>query len=35
MHNDRPYERPTKPTKPSAAPAPAAELLDTDLEETA
>ncbi|MEA2573272.1 MAG: ATP-dependent Clp protease ATP-binding subunit ClpX [Chloroflexia bacterium] len=35
MHNDRPYERPTKPTKPSAAPAPAAELLDSDLEETA
>ncbi|MDQ5823551.1 MAG: ATP-dependent Clp protease ATP-binding subunit ClpX [Chloroflexota bacterium] len=35
MHNERPYERPSKPTKPSAAPAPAAELLDSDLEETA
>ncbi|MDQ3706522.1 MAG: ATP-dependent Clp protease ATP-binding subunit ClpX [Chloroflexota bacterium] len=35
MHNDRAYDRPTKPTKPSAAPAPAAELLDSDLEETA
>ena len=34
MHNDRPYERPTK-SKPSATPSPAAELLDTDLEETA
>ena len=35
MHNDRPYERPSKSAKPPAAPAPAAELLDSDLEETA
>ena len=34
MHNERPYERPTKSAKPAPAPA-AAELLDTDLEETA